>query len=76
MKDVEVLEGSKIFLISNKHDYILEDITGWSLNEVMTYANMLGIDVKTDGYGYVTTQSIPPGTTISNDMVLEVTLSK
>ncbi len=76
LKGGEALEGSKVFLVSNKHDYVMEDLTGWSLSEVMTYVNLLGIDIKTNGYGYVTNQSIPVGTAISNDQVLEVTLSK
>ena len=75
LKNEKVLEGSKVFLVSNNHDYVMEDLTGWSLNEVKTYANILGIKVNPSGYGYVTSQNIPPGTQVTDDLVLEVTLS-
>ena len=76
LKNTGVLENSKIFLISNSKDYIMEDITNWSLNEVMTYANLLGVTLVTNGYGYVTNQSIPHNTLVSEGMELVVTLSK
>ncbi len=76
LKGSKVLEGSKVFLTSNSHDYLMEDLTGWSLNEVRTYANLVGIDLKTNGYGYVTSQSIASGTPLTEDISLEVTLSK
>ncbi len=76
LKDTSVIEGSKVFLVSNKKDYVMEDITNWSLNEVMTYANLLGIPINTNGYGYVTSQSIAPGTVINSDSVLTVELTK
>ena len=75
LKNEKVLEGSKVFLVSNNHDYVMEDLTGWSLNEVKTYANILGIKVSPSGYGYVTTQNISPGTQVTDDLVLEVNLS-
>lgn len=76
LKDTKVFENSKIFLLSNNTDFILEDLTGWSLNDVMTYSNLLGISFITDGYGYVVSQSITPGTLITSDMNLSLTLSK
>lgn len=76
LKNAKVLEGSKVFLVSNSSDYIMEDIKGWSLNEVMTYANLLGVTLITDGYGYVTDQSIPSGTKVNKGDSLVVTLSK
>ena len=65
-----------MFLVSNSSDYIMEDITGWSLNEVMTYANLLGVALSTDGYGYVTSQSVAAGTLVNAGDSLVVTLSK
>jgi len=75
LKNTKVFENSKVFLVTNNTDYIMEDITGWSLNEVMTYSNLLGIELYTNGYGYVKEQSIPVGTIITKDMNLSVTLS-
>ncbi len=76
LKKDKVLEGGRVFLKSNSHDYVMEDITGWSLSEVMTYVNLLGISLITDGYGYVTSQSIPVGTPLTSDMALSVSFNK
>jgi len=76
LKNTKVQENGKVFLVTNNKEYIMEDVTGWSLNEVMTYANLLGINITTSGYGYVTSQNILPGTNISSDMNLSVTLEK
>lgn len=75
LKGVKVIENSKVFLVTNSSDYILEDLTGWSLSEVMTYTNLLGITLYTEGYGYVSSQSIEVGTNITSDMELYVTLT-
>lgn len=76
LKDVKVFENSKVFLVTNNTDYVMEDMTGWSLNEVMTYTNLLGIKLETIGYGYVTSQSIEVGSSITEGMSLSITLDK
>ena len=74
LKNTKVLEGSKVFLVTNDSNYILEDLTGWTLNEVQIYANLLGIKLEINGYGIVTSQSIPKDTQITKDMILSVEL--
>ena len=76
LKGSTVQEGSKIFLVTNNDEYILEDMTNWSLNEVYTYANLLGIKINTNGYGNVVSQSIEKGTAITKDIVITVELVK
>ena len=75
LKNNSVLENSKVFLVTNDLEYIMEDLTGWSLSEVMTYANLLNIKLTINGYGNVIEQSIPKGIKITKDMELVVTLS-
>ena len=76
LKNVDVSEGSKVFIVTNEKNYIMENIIGWSLNEVTTYANLLGIQINVQGYGFVKEQSIEAGTEITNDITLNVVLSK
>lgn len=76
LKNTSIQENGKIFLISNNYDYIMEDLTGWSLNEVMTYTNLLGINLTTEGYGYVVSQSIEAGTKITENMNLKIILDR
>ena len=76
LKGSKVLENSKVFLVTNMNDYKMEDLTNWSLSEVNTYANLLNINLITEGYGYVKTQSIDPNTLVNSDMTLTVKLEK
>ena len=50
------------------------NIKGWSRNDVSTFANMVGLGVNYDGYGYVKTYSIKEGTLLDKTSKLEVTL--
>ncbi len=76
LKGMKVLEGSKVFLVSNSDDYQMVDLTGWSLSEVMTYADLLKIKVDFEGSGFVQSQSIAKDTLVTSDMTLHVVLSK
>lgn len=69
-----VLEGGKLFLVTNSNDINMPNIIGWSLNEVKTYCDLVGINLEYSGYGYVTSQSIAEGTLIDNTMTLTVQL--
>lgn len=65
---------NKIFLVTNDSNYKMIDIKGWSRSDVSTYANLTGLDVTFDGYGYVKTYSIKSGTELVNGSKLEVAL--
>ena len=53
----------------------MPSIIGWSKKDVQTLCNMLSISCTFNGYGYVTSQSINEGTTLNNDLKLDVALS-
>ena len=75
LKGKKVLADSKVFLLSNGLEFKMEDMTGWSINDVKTYTELLGIKLEYNGYGYVTSQSIDVGTVLdTSNMVLSVTL--
>lgn len=76
LKNTNVFENSKMFIVTNNTNYVMENVIGWSLNEITTYCNLMGIEIYTNGYGYVTSQSIEPGVSITDDISLTVTLSK
>ena len=73
-QQTKVVSGSKVFLLTNNVDYVMPDITGWSLSEVKTLAKILGIKLTYTGYGYVSSQTIETNTVITPDLILEVTL--
>ena len=71
----KVVEGSKVFLLTNKNDYLMPDLTNYSLSEAATFAKLVGINFSYTGYGYVSEQSIEKDTLINNQS-LKVVLKK
>ncbi|CAG9619808.1 penicillin-binding protein [Sutcliffiella rhizosphaerae] len=69
----EVIKGEKIFLVTEESPS-LPDMTGWSLRDVRKLANILELDTKIEGNGYVHQQSIMPGTPVEkgNQLVVEL----
>ncbi len=69
-----VVLGNKIFVLTNTNEVFMPDITGWSANEVMTLSKLLNLKYIFNGYGYVESFNIIPGTKITNDMELIIDL--
>ena len=77
LKNKILLAGEKLFLLTNGSEFKMENLTGWSLSEAKTYAELLGIKLEYSGYGYVISQNIESGTIIDKEnMVLSIELSK
>lgn len=55
----------------------MENLTGWSIGEVKTYCDILGLKLEYSGYGYVKSQSIEAGAVLDlENMILTVELEK
>lgn len=65
--------GTKVFLITNGK-MKMPDVSGWSRNDVVKFANLVGIDVQCKGSGFVTKQSIAKGSTLNKNESLTVEL--
>ena len=50
------------------------DISNWSRLDVSRYCSFLNIECSYNGYGYVTDQSIPTGTTLNENSKMEIKL--
>ena len=74
LKNINVVKGEKIFLVSNKDDYIMPDVTNWSISDIKTFANLTNINLNIEGNGFVKTQSIEVGAPLTKDSELNVTL--
>lgn len=75
LKGEKIISGDKFFIKTNSDTYTMPSIIGWSKKDVQTLCNMLDISCTFNGYGYVTSQSIKEGTTLNNDLKLDVALS-
>ncbi|MBQ9072230.1 MAG: penicillin-binding protein [Bacilli bacterium] len=73
-KGTNVIEGDKVFLVTNGSNFTMPDISNWSRYDVIKLCEYLDIEYAFDGYGYVASQSIKAGTQIKENMKLEVLL--
>ncbi|WP_125762662.1 penicillin-binding transpeptidase domain-containing protein [Companilactobacillus hulinensis] len=69
----KVMPGQRIVLLTNGA-MTMPDLTGWSKNDVMKFAEVTGANVTTKGDGYVTDQSVEKGHVISDSGKIIVTL--
>ena len=77
LKNKTLLSGEKLFLKTNGTEIKMENLTGWSISEVKTYCDILGLKLEYTGYGYVKSQSIESGTVLGlENMTLSVELEK
>ncbi|SDP27999.1 penicillin-binding protein 2B [Litchfieldia salsa] len=71
---VFALPGDKVFL-KTSGDVSMPDMTGWSFRDLNRYSNLSKVILEVEGNGYVTTQSIKPGTILKEKDLLKVKLS-
>jgi len=76
LKNTEVIDGSKVFLLTEKTEYTMPEITGWSSSEVMSFCNLIGLKYKFNGYGKVSEYNIPANDLIDINKTLEITLKE
>lgn len=77
LKNKTLLSGEKLFLLTNDKEIKMENLKGWSLSEVKTYCNLIGLKLEYNGYGYVINQSIEENAVLDvNNMTLTIELEK
>ncbi len=75
MVDSKILKGGKVFLVTNKNDYIMPDIKNFSSSEIISFCNLIGLKYKFNGYGKVESFNIEVGEVIDLEKTLEITLN-
>ena len=60
---VKLAEGT-VVILKSKGQISLPDFTGWSKKMVLSYKMLSGLDIRINGNGYVTSQSLSKGTLI------------
>ena len=69
----ELIRDDKIFLLTDSQKILMPDIIGYSKSEVMSLVNLINIEYKYNGNGYVISQSIKKDEEINEDKILDVT---
>lgn len=70
-----VMSGDKVILLTNDANKKMIDLTGWSSGDAIHLFTLLGIAYETEGHGYITNQSIKPGTVITGKEMIKITLN-
>ena len=63
----------RVFLLTDGNVITMPDMTGWTRKDITAFWELTGIQIQTDGYGVVTSQSVEPETPISTDTAISVT---
>lgn len=71
-KESSVIKGRRVFLLTDGSRTML-NIEGWSTNDVMALAELLEINIEIKGSGFVVSQSIKEGETVTVGSTLSVT---
>lgn len=69
-----ILEGEKIFLKTNSSNISVPNMKGWSYKETNLFCEFVGLNCTFDGYGYVDSQSLSIGTSITKNTQLHIIL--
>lgn len=70
-----VTKGDFLYLITSDVDQAtVPDFTGWSLKSVLDWANLVGVTVRRNGYGFVVEQSLDAGEVIQRGAQLHIVL--
>ena len=70
-----ILSYDKVILITNDEIIKMPNLVGWSKKDAKNILEMLNINYKMDGTGYVVAQDIAVDTIITNDMIVNISLS-
>lgn len=71
----KLTEGS-VLLLQTEGAVTLPDFTGWSKKMLLSFKRLTGLDIRVTGDGYVTEQSLSPGTVVDNDEPIVIRLRK
>lgn len=74
LKNIKVIKGQKVYLLTNKGPYIMPNVTGWTSNDILSFCKMINLKYEVNGYGVVSSTSIPEGTEINLDNPIVINL--
>ncbi|MFY4773771.1 penicillin-binding protein [Metabacillus sp. RGM 3146] len=68
-----VVTPNERVILQTNGELRMPDLTGWSKRDVLKLADHLNLRLSAEGNGFVTSQSIPKGSIIKRDFLLNVT---
>ena len=67
--------GSVVALVTDTYDKSMPNLVGLSYKDALNVLKLMGVKYNLSGNGYVTSQSIPEGIIVGNDVTVDLTLS-
>lgn len=74
-KNSKITSKDKVYIITNDTNLLVPNLIGYSRKEAQTLLELLNINCKIEGTGYVNNQSIAEGTQITNGMEIILNLT-
>ncbi len=69
-----LISHQNVFVLTDGTNITMPDMSGWSLKDVLQYANIANIDITYEGSGSVSEQSVASGTVIDDSTQIKVIL--
>ena len=70
-----ILSTQRLIFLSSYQDIIMPDMIGWSKKDVLAYFRLANQTVSIDGEGFVSSQSVLPGTLLTDQTVTFIVLT-
>lgn len=71
-KEKKILKQDLVLLKTNGEEVKMPNMIGWSSKTVQNYFNLIGLPYTSEGYGFVSEQSVPEGTVLGKDTAIAV----
>ncbi len=65
--NLDIYTNQKIFLKTDQSEIVMPNMLGWSRKDVTAFWSLSQLPVTMEGYGWVISQNIPPGTILLKD---------
>ena len=75
VKNTTIVNKDRVFLLTNDSNIKVPDVKGYSSKEAKELLKLCNIKSTLNGNGYVVSQSIDPGTDVTDNMKIELELS-
>lgn len=74
--NVNINNDDKIFVLTNSKNITLANMSMWSSREVNTYCDFINLKCNITGYGYVSSQDVAVGTSITDLKEINIELKR
>lgn len=71
----QILSTQRLLFLSSYQDILMPDMMGWSKKDVLAYFRLVNQTVSIDGEGFVSSQSVLPGSILSDEAVTFIVLT-